>query len=86
MEAASAQPHLCIFAALKIIVHVKLFPQSADYQLEFDKIREIVHQYCNTEMGRTRATQMRIHTRKEYIDLELSQTNGTIAGYVLPVS
>jgi DNA mismatch repair protein MutS2 len=75
VEAASAQPHLCIFAALKIIVHVKLFPQSADYQLEFDKIREIVHQYCNTEMGRTRATQMRIHTRKEYIDLELSQTN-----------
>lgn len=54
---------------------MKLFPQSADVQLEFDKIREIVHQYCNTEMGRHRATQMRIHTRKEFIDLELSQSH-----------
>lgn len=54
---------------------MKLFPQSADVQLEFDKIREIVHQYCNNELGRTRAAQMRIHTRKEYIELELSQTH-----------
>ena len=54
---------------------MKLFPQSADYQLEFDKIRQIVHDYCNTEMGRLRATNMRLHTRKEYIETELSQSH-----------
>lgn len=44
-------------------------------QLEFDKIRQIVHDHCNTPMGRARAEGMRLHTRKEYIDVELSQSN-----------
>lgn len=54
---------------------MKLFPESADYQLEFDKVRLIVHDYCNTETGKLRAVGMRLHTRKEYIENELSQSN-----------
>lgn len=54
---------------------MKLFPQSADYQLEFDKIRQIVTEYCATPLGRQRAESMRIHTRKDYIETALAQSN-----------
>ena len=54
---------------------MKLFPQSADVQLEFDRIRQIVHDHCLSPMGKARAGSMRIHTRKDLIDKELSQSN-----------
>jgi DNA mismatch repair protein MutS2 len=53
---------------------LKLFPESAGVQLEFEKIRQIIHEYCFTESGKARATELRIHTRKEYIDIELRQS------------
>lgn len=54
---------------------LKLFPESADYQLEFDKVRQIVMDYCATASGKERAEHMRIHTRKDYIQTALAQTN-----------
>ena len=53
---------------------MKLFPESAGVQLEFEKIRQIIHEYCSSEIGKARATELRIHTRKEYIDIELRQS------------
>jgi DNA mismatch repair protein MutS2 len=53
---------------------LKLYPESAGVQLEFEKIRQIVHEYCASEAGKVRAAEMRIHTRKEYIDLALRQS------------
>jgi len=53
---------------------LKLYPESAGVQLEFEKIRQIIHEYCASEAGKARASEMRIHTRKEFIDLALRQS------------
>ncbi len=53
---------------------MKLFPESAGVQLEFEKIRQIVIDFCASESGKTRASELRIHTRKEYIEIELRQS------------
>jgi DNA mismatch repair protein MutS2 len=53
---------------------LKLFPESAGVQLEFEKIRQIVIDFCASESGKTRASGLRIHTRKEYIEIELRQS------------
>jgi len=53
---------------------LKLYPESAGVQLEFEKIRQIIHDYCASEAGKVRASEMRIHTRKEFIDLALRQS------------
>ena len=44
-------------------------------QLEFDKVRQIVQDHCQTPMGKARAVNLRIHTRKDIIVTELSQSN-----------
>ena len=54
---------------------MKLFPESAYYQLEFDKVKALLAAYCQTDLARTRAEQLRIHTRKEFIDTELRQSH-----------
>ena len=54
---------------------MKLFPESAAVQLELDKIRSLVHQYCKTEYGKTRADELRIHTHRRFIEPELKQTD-----------
>ena len=53
---------------------LKLFPESASVQLEFEKIRQIVVEYCATELGKQLAAELRLHTRREYIELELRQS------------
>src|SRR5580765_1207303 len=53
---------------------MKLFPESAYLQLEFDKIKALLNEHCQTEYAQSKASQLRIHTRKEYIDIELKQT------------
>ena len=42
-------------------------------QLEFDKVRALLAEHCNTEYARVKAAELRIHTRLEYIELELRQ-------------
>lgn len=54
---------------------LKLFPESASMQLEFDKIRQILIEFCNTELGKKKAEILRIHTRREFIETELKQTH-----------
>ncbi|TCJ19328.1 DNA mismatch repair protein MutS [Flaviaesturariibacter flavus] len=54
---------------------MKLYPESAPVQLEFDKIRSLLHERCRTEYAREKAANLRIHTRKDIIDRELLQTH-----------
>jgi DNA mismatch repair protein MutS2 len=54
---------------------MKIFPESALVQLEFDKIKSLLAEHCNTEYARGRAVDLRIHTRREYIELQLQQTH-----------
>ncbi|MEO6818248.1 MAG: MutS2/Smr-associated SH3 domain-containing protein [Ginsengibacter sp.] len=54
---------------------MKFFPQSAPQQLEFDKIKEMLSSYCRSEYARNKASELRIHTRREFIEPQLHQTN-----------
>jgi DNA mismatch repair protein MutS2 len=54
---------------------MKLYPESAEKQLEFDKIKDLLHERCRSEWARNKALQLRIHTKKEFIDRELKQSH-----------
>ncbi|HUS03884.1 MAG TPA: hypothetical protein VMY77_19220, partial [Chitinophagaceae bacterium] len=54
---------------------MKLFPDSAISQLEFDKIRSLLAEHCQSEYARQKAVHLRIHTKKEFIEPQLKQTN-----------
>jgi DNA mismatch repair protein MutS2 len=54
---------------------MKLYPESAFLQLEFDKVRTLLAAYCQTQHAREKATGLRIHTRKDFIDIELKQSH-----------
>ena len=54
---------------------MKLFPESAYLQLEFNKVKEILANYCQTEHARAKAQQLRIHTRKDFVETELKQSH-----------
>ncbi|SHE31249.1 endonuclease MutS2 [Flavisolibacter ginsengisoli] len=54
---------------------MKLYPESASVQLEFDKIKSLLHEKCRFEYSKSRADDLRIHTRKEFIDRELRQSH-----------
>jgi len=54
---------------------MKIFPESALVQLEFDKIKTLLSAQCNTEYARSKASELRIHTRREFIELELRQAH-----------
>jgi len=53
---------------------MKLYPESAHLQLEFDKIKALLEEHCQAEHAKAKASQLRIHTRKEFIDVELKQS------------
>jgi len=54
---------------------MKIFPESALVQLEFDKIKALLAEQGNTEYARQKALDLRIHTRRDFIELELQQTH-----------
>ena len=54
---------------------MKLFPESAYLQLEFNKVKELLANYCQTEHAHTKALELRIHTRKEFVETELKQSH-----------
>ena len=54
---------------------MKLYPASADHQLEFHKIRELLSHYCQFADAREKALELRVHTRKEFVEHELRQTH-----------
>jgi DNA mismatch repair protein MutS2 len=53
---------------------MRLYPESALTQLEFDKVKELLSALCNTDFSKNKANQLRIHTRKDFIDRELRQS------------
>lgn len=54
---------------------MKLYPESALVQLEFNKIKELLANYCQAEHARTRAAELRVHTRLEFVEKELRQSH-----------
>lgn len=53
---------------------MRLFPESAYFQLEFDKIKNLLAEHCQSEYAKTKSSQLRIHTRIEFIETELKQS------------
>ena len=53
---------------------MKLFPSSAYIQLEFDKVRSLLLEHCETEYAKEKANELLIHTNKELIEAELKQS------------
>ncbi len=53
---------------------MKVYPDEGFEQLEFDKIKQLLHQYCHTDLGAKKVAALRVHTKKEYIEQELHQT------------
>ena len=60
---------------MELTINMRVFPESALVQLEFDKIQLLLTEHCKTEYAKSRAENLRIHTRKETIELELQQSN-----------
>lgn len=54
---------------------MKVYPDSALVQLEFDKIKTLLHEKCRTEYAKEKAADLRIHTKKEFIERELKQAH-----------
>ncbi len=54
---------------------MKFFPDSTLHQLEFDKIKDLLVGHCRTEYAKTKSTQLRIHTRIDFITSALQQSN-----------
>ncbi len=54
---------------------MKFFPESALVQLEYEKVKTLLAEHCRTEYAKTKANSLRIHTKKEFIELELQQSN-----------
>jgi DNA mismatch repair protein MutS2 len=63
--------YLC--AAFEIMM--RLYPNTALYQLEFDKVKALLEAHCKTVYAQDRAQNLRIHTHKDYIQKELRQTH-----------
>lgn len=53
---------------------MRLYPETALSQLEFDKIKSLVIELAKTEYAKDKAANLRIHTRKDYIELALKQS------------
>ena len=54
---------------------MQLFPDSALAQLEFDKVRALLMEHCQSEYARHKAEKLRVHTRLEFIEVELKQSH-----------
>ena len=54
---------------------MKFFPESTIHQLEFDKVKDLLAAHCKTEFAKHRSMTLRIHTKKEFIELALQQSN-----------
>jgi DNA mismatch repair protein MutS2 len=53
---------------------MRLYPESAYIQLEFDKVRSLLFELTRTLYGKQKAEGLRIHTKKQFIELELRQS------------
>jgi DNA mismatch repair protein MutS2 len=53
---------------------MKLFPESAYIQLEFDKVKALLAEHCRSEYAIEKANLLGIYTRIEFIETELRQS------------
>ena len=53
---------------------MRLFPENAAPQLEFNKITGLLAAHCRSDHAKQKAIKLRIHTKKEFIRLELQQS------------
>jgi DNA mismatch repair protein MutS2 len=53
---------------------MRLYPESALSQLEFDKVKSLLKEQCKTEYGKEKAAELNINIRLEIIELALHQT------------
>ncbi len=54
---------------------MRLYPETAESQLEFDKVKSLLVAHANTEYAKVKAANLRIHTRKDFIELDLQQSH-----------
>ena len=54
---------------------MRLYPETAESQLEFDKVKTLLVAHANTEYAKEKAAKLRIHTRKDFIELDLQQSH-----------
>jgi DNA mismatch repair protein MutS2 len=54
---------------------IRYFPESALGQLEFDKIRDLLAEKCKSSYAKEKAAGLRVHTRLEFIQIELKKTS-----------
>jgi DNA mismatch repair protein MutS2 len=54
---------------------MKVFPESALTQLEFDRVKSLLAEHCKSEYGKNKVSELRVHTKIEFIQLELQQTH-----------
>ena len=69
----TAELYFCL--TLQAPLMIRVFPESALAQLEFDKIKQLLHDHCQSAYAKEKASQLRVHTRKEFIDRELRQSH-----------
>jgi DNA mismatch repair protein MutS2 len=53
---------------------MRLYPASAAIQLELDKVKTLLEEHCKTVYAKNKASNLRLHTKKEYIEVELQQS------------
>ncbi len=54
---------------------MKFFPENTLQQLEFDKIKDLIIAHSRNDYAKHRIQQIRIHTKKDFIEQDLFQTN-----------
>lgn len=54
---------------------MKLYPESAAVQLEFNKIKELLVAHCQSHYAQEKAKELRIHTHKKFVDTDLRQSH-----------
>lgn len=53
---------------------MKLYPESALLQLEYEKVKTILAAHCRSDHAKDRAANLHIHTKLAFIELELKQS------------
>jgi DNA mismatch repair protein MutS2 len=54
---------------------MRLYPETAYLQLEFDKVKSLLAAHCQTDYAKEKAGELRIHTRIDFIQTELKQSH-----------
>jgi len=54
---------------------MRVYPDSAVTQLEFNKVESLLKEKCKTDYAKTKAENLRIHTRRDFIETDLYQTH-----------